>query len=390
MSKRKRGHGEGSIYRRKDGRWAASITLGYDAQGRQRKRTVYGKTRAEVAEKLTALLAEKQKGMLADPTRETVGEFLERWLRDVVAHSVRTKTLEAYTVAVKAHLIPGLGKIKLSKLTPAQITAFYRDRLDAGYAPKYVANIGATLHRALEVACRWGLIPQNPARLAERPKVEQKEFTVLTPAQVARLLDETKEHRLHALFVLLATSGLRLGEALGLTWDAVDVDQGCIFVGRQLQWAGKPLRPSLVPVKTARSRRRVPLAPMGVAALRQHRARQAEERLFLGPGWGGDYRDWNLVFTNEVGKPINPANFRNRVFYPALKRAGLPRVRPHDLRHFTATAMLHSGADYRQVMEYLGHSRPDVTIGLYAHTLPGSLNEAAARIERLLTTAADA
>jgi len=129
---------------------------------------------------------------------------------------------------------------------------------------------------------------------------------------------------------------------------------------------------------------------MGVAALRQHRVRQGEERLFLGPGWGGDYRDWNLVFTNEVGKPINPAIFRNRVFYPALKRAGLPRVRPHDLRHFTATAMLHSGADYRQVMEYLGHSRPDVTIGLYAHTLPGSLNEAAARIERLLTTAADA
>src|SRR5690606_28592506 len=102
--------------------------------------------------------------------------------------------------------------------------------------------------------------------------------------QVARLLNETKEHRLHALFVLLATSGLQLGEALGMTWDTVDFEQGIVFVNRQLQWAGKPQRPSLVPVKTARSRRRVPLAPMAVSALKQHRARQAEERLFLGAG----------------------------------------------------------------------------------------------------------
>lgn len=193
---------------------------------------------------------------------------------------------------------------------------------------------------------------------------------------------------MHALFVLLATAGLRLGEALGMTWDAVDIEQGCVFVGRQLQWAG-PQRPSLVPVKTARSRRRVPLAPMAVEALRRHRTRQAEERLFLGPGWGGAYREWQLVFTTPLGTPVNPANFRNRDFYPMLAKAGLPRVRPHDLRHFTASAMLHGGADYSQVMEYLGHIQPGVTIGMYAHTLPGSLQEAATRVERLLTAAVE-
>lgn len=381
--RRHRGHGEGSIYRRKDGRWAASITVGYGKDGRRRRRYIYGRTRREVAEKLKTMLADQQRGMLADPTTETLGEFLQRWLRDVVAQSTRPKTQEGYKVVVDKHITPALGQLPLQQVSPAHIQKFYADKLKEGRAPAYVRKMGAVLGRALEVAHRWRLIPMNPARLADRPKAEQKEIKVLTPGQVTALLEASRSHRLNALFVFLATTGCRIGEATGLQWPDVNLADGTVTIRQQLQWVGKPLRPGLVPLKTARSRRRIPLAPMALRALEKHRGRQAQERLKVGEGWG----DWNLVFTTPIGTPVNPSNFRNRAFYPVLEKASLPRIRVHDLRHFATSAMLHSGADYRTVMDYLGHSQPSVTLGIYAHTLPGALQKAAARVEDLLTAA---
>src|SRR5690554_6836213 len=121
MARRRRGHGEGSIFRRPDGRWCAFVTVGYDAQGRQKKHYVYGKTRQEVAEKLTKLLADKQQGLLADPTRETVAQFLERWLKDVAAQKVRPNTLTAYRFALMRYVLPHIGQVRLGKLTPAHV-----------------------------------------------------------------------------------------------------------------------------------------------------------------------------------------------------------------------------------------------------------------------------
>lgn len=251
-------------------------------------------------------------------------------------------------------------------------------KLGQGFAPKYVLNMGATLHRALEVAVRWGLIPKNPAKLADRPKADRKPLDVPTPPQVLQFLEAVRDHRLHGLFVLLATAGLRLGEALGLQWADVNLDEGFLQVRHQLQWTDKP---ALVPPKSARSRRRVELMPLAVDALRKHRARQAAERLKVGPAW----QDLGLVFTTEIGTPLNPSNVRNRAFYPLLRQAGLPKVRLHDLRHFTASAMLQAGIHPRMVMEQLGHSQISVTLDLYSHLWPGAMKEAAHRTQDFLT-----
>lgn len=303
----RRGHGEGSIYRRKDGRWTASISLGFDSQGRMKRRYVYGRTRREVAEKLAVLQEQRRQGKLASPARETLGEFLDRWLVDVVEQTVRPKTVEGYRVVVDVHIKPALGKVPLQQISPAHIQRFYAEKLKEGRAPAYVRKMGAVLGRALEVAHRWGLIPTNPARLADKPKIEKKESVIPTPEQVAKLLETSRSHRLHALFVLLSTTGSRLGEALGLQWPDVDFDEPSVVFRHQLQWAGKPLRPALVPLKTNSSRRRLPLPEMTVRALKAHRKHQKEERLLAGEAWV----DWGLVFTTPIGTPINPSNFRN-------------------------------------------------------------------------------
>lgn len=394
MAKGKRGHNEGSIYRRKDGRWAGAVTTGYDAMGRPKRRTVYGRTRQEVAEKLTELLAKHQRGILTDPTAETVGEYLERWIRDVLKHSARPLTVETYTNRIRKHVIPEVGHLKLSRLTPAHLQALYSKKLDEGLAPATVQYIHAVLHRALGQAVKWNLLARNICDAVSRPNNPRKAMRVLDAEQAARLLEAAREERLYALYVLAITTGLRFGELLGLSWDAVNLEEGRIHVYQQLQWVkqetesvGARQRPVLAEPKSARGRRTVQLPAMAIEALRAHRRMQAQERLTIGPGWGGDCREWNLVFTTEVGTPLNQSNIRNRSFYPLLEKAGLPRIRFHDLRHSAATILLQAGEHPKIVQEMLGHSSISLTLDTYSHVVPTMQKQAAARMQDILTTA---
>jgi len=378
MPAKRRGHGEGTIYQRADGRWCAALTVGRDARGRLRRVYIYGKTRREVQEELTKKLREHQQGMPVDPTRQTVGQFLQAWLEDCMRGSVRPTTLENYRYVIR-HLEPIAG-IQLAKLTPQHIQHLYRQKQDAGLT-RMVVLMHAVLHKALGQAVRWCLIPRNPADAVERPRMPKKEFRALTSEEAARLLEAAREDRLHALWVLAVTTGMRLGELLGLRWEDVDLERGTVTVRRQLQWLeGEPTFPE---PKSARSRRTIALPGLAVAALREHRKRQLEWRLRLGEVW----QDHGLVFTTEIGTPLHPSNVRQRHFHPLLERAGLPRIRFHDLRHTCATLLLAQGVHPKLVQEQLGHSQISVTLDTYSHVTAPMMREAAAKMDAILTAA---
>lgn len=199
-----------------------------------------------------------------------------------------------------------------------------------------------------------GLVPRNAAALVDPPKVRTKEFRPLDAGEALRLLEAAEEDRLHALYFLALTCGLRQGELLGLRWSAIDHDKGTLTVRRQLQWLGKPAKAVFSEPKTAKARRTVALPSLAVSALRRHRSRQAEERLALADIWQDET---GLVFTSTVGTPISPSHLRNRSFGPLLDRACLPHIRFHDLRHTTATLLLGQGVHPKLVQEQLGTAK---------------------------------
>lgn len=377
---KRRGHGEGTIYKRSDGRWCAQVTVGYDAQGRPKRRTVYGKTRQEVSEKLASLLAAQREGLLGDPARETVEQFLSRWMETVQKQRVRPSTYENYATIIRAHISPTIGRLRLDRLTPAHLQELYARKVEAGLSGNTIRVIHAILHRALAQAVRWGLLPRNPADAVDRPRVTRREMATLTPDQARAFLEAAREDRLNALYVLALSTGMRLGELLGLTWPDVDLEAARLQVRRQLVWL-RNAEPVLAEPKTAKGRRSIVLPALAVEALRQHRRRQAEERLLAGPAW----RDrWQLVFTTPLGTPINPSNLRNRSFRQLLERAGLPRIRFHDLRHTVASLLLAAGTHPKLVQEQLGHSTVQLTLDVYSHVLPSLRKQVADTLERLV------
>ncbi|HHY33350.1 MAG TPA: site-specific integrase [Firmicutes bacterium] len=378
MSKR-RGHGEGSIYQRKDGRWCATVTVGRDATGKPKRRYIYGRTRKEVQEQLTKLLADAQGGLPIDVTKQTVGQFLLHWLNDTVRGSRAPKTYLRYESTINTHLIPALSNIPLAKLAPQHLLRLYRELQDAGGHDK-AHKCHATLHCALSTAVKLGLIPRNPADLVDAPRVERKEMRVLTPEETARLFDAARGDRYYALYVLAATCGLRLGELLGLKWQDIDFDAGTLQVQRQLQWitgAG----PTFKEPKTKGSRRTIYLPRLAIDALKEHRKRQAAERLKLGEVWQAQ----DLVFPSEIGTPANPSNIYKWSWHPILEKAGLPRIRIHDLRHTAASLLLLANENPRVVQELLGHSDISTTLGIYSHILPSMKQRVAATMDRILS-----
>jgi integrase len=367
----KRGNGEGSITRRKGGGWSAQYVV-YTSEGRKR-RTLYGKTRAEVAAKLSKALADREGGLVFDAGNLTVGEYLDRWLKDSVRGTVRISTFERHEQIIRAHLMPSFGRMKLKALTPAHVRSLHREKLDAGLAPATVRKIHSTLHKALSQAVADGLIPRNAADV-KAPRPAPEEMRPLSEAEARTFLDAARESgdRFEPLYVLAITTGLRRGELLGLRWDDADLSEarGTLRVGRALVREGG--RYILGETKTKRGRRRVNLTPRTVTALKAHRKRQLEERVRL----AGLYEDHGLIFASENGTPLNPENLVKRSFKPLLKRAGLPEIRFHDLRHTCATLLLSRSVHPKMVQELLGHATIAMTLDTYSHYLPSMGDQA--------------
>lgn len=372
--RKRRGRGEGSLYRRKDGLWVGTITAGYTETGKRRRRSIYAATKGAVTEQLTRLQHAALCGDLGAPSRLTVGAYLARWLEDTARPAIRESTYTLYEGVIRRHVTSGLGGVLLSRLTPAHLQGLLAglERDQVGPATRQV--VFRVLHRALKQALAWNLMARNPADAVVRPRAPHREMQALTPEQAKRFLEAAREDRLHALYAVLVGCGLRVGEALGLTWPDVDLERGTLTVRRQLSevrgrlWLQEP--------KTARSRRTVDLPGFVVETLRQHQQRMQTEGHLL--------NDLLLVFVDSQGTPIRKSNLRRRSFGPLLRRAGVPRIRLHDLRHTAATLHLQQGTHSRVVQEMLGHSNIGITLGLYSHVLPGMQREAAASLDRLL------
>ncbi len=375
----KRGSNEGSIYWRKDGRWVASLSLGYQG-GRRRRKHFFGRTRQEAARKLQQAQRALADGGTLTAERQTVGSLLETWLRESAAKRVRPRTLERYEGIVRLHLIPALGHIRLNKLTPAHVDAMMNRALKSGGSARSVAQHRAVLRRALNVAMRWGWVTRNAASLSEPPRVQEQEIRALTPKDAKALLEAVQGDRLEALFTLALASGLRQGEALGLRWSDLDLEVGVLTVRRTLQRISGLWR--LMEPKTARAHRTIPLPAAVVASLREHRARQLKERLRSGRAWEG--QDWgDLVFTDELGRPLSGFHVLRR-FKALLAAAGLPTMRYHDLRHGAATLMAAQGVPARVAMEILGHSQISTTLNIYTHVAADAQREAVERVGAVL------
>ena len=373
----RRGHNEGSIYKTKKGLWAAAIDFGYE-NGKRKRRVLYAKTRAEVARKLNDALKLRQEDRPLPSDRQTFAQYLNVWLEGMRS-SVRDRTAVLYAGLIRLYIPERLGRSPLTKVTPADLQALYTERLDSGLSPARVRCLHAVLHRALDQAERWGLVPRNVAALTEPPRIPPRSMKTLSPEEAQHLLAAAAGDRLEALYVLALTTGMREGELLALSWQDVNLDTGLAQVRGSLgRIRHEGLR--IEETKTGKARS-VALSRTAIAALRRHRALQNEERLHLGETW----EDRDLVFPNNRGRPMEAGNLRRREFPALLERAAVPRIRFHDLRHTAATLLLGEGVHPKLVSEMLGHANIAMTLDLYSHVTPGMHRQAATVMDAVLS-----
>lgn len=308
----------------------------------------------------------------------TVGAYLEPWLADVVARSVRPKTAHSYGQIVRLHLLPELGAIPLAELRPAHVQALLNTKAASGLAPRTVAYIRNVLRQALGHAERSELVGRNVARLAVPPRIPRREVHPLTPDEARRFLTAIDVERLRALYVVALALGLRQGEILGLRWRDVDLDARSLRVRAALQRVDGVL--ALVEPKSATSRRTLPIPALVADALVAHRAQTESEGIAEIEALPGVT---DLVFRTTLGTPLDAISVTRR-FQRILRRAGLPHQRFHDLRHACASLLLAQGVPARVVMETLGHSQISLTLNTYSHVVPSLARVAAERMDEML------
>jgi len=375
----KNANGAGSITRRKsDGLYMGRYTVQTDT-GPKRK-TLYRKSYEECRIALTKAMADADRGLVYDDEGLTLSMYMTRWLEDSVKDSVKTHTYNSYEQITRIHIIPAIGGVKLKNLKPAHLQGLYRAKLDGGLSPRTVQYIHTTVHRALKIAVRWELIPRNVADAVQPPRIQRKEMRCFNKDEAKKLLETAKGERYEAVYVLAVHSGLRKGEILGLSWDAVNFDKGTLQVRRTLAHDSNG-NPVFSTPKTSKSRRTIHLSRTVLSALSRHRKRQNQERLRAGTDW----HDYGIVFATEMGTPVHASHLHDRSWKPLLRHGGLPDIRFHDLRHTCATLLLGAGVHVKIVSELLGHASIAITLDTYSHVLPSMGDTASVAMESALS-----
>ncbi len=353
-----RSHGEGTISQRKDGRWQAQISLGGG-----KRRTYYGKTKAEVREKLRVAVNEQKQGKLALSSNQTVKQFLEDWLENFHKSGIGYNSYDIYQSIIKNHVIPAFGYTKLEKLTSRQIDMFYSEKLRNGYAAETVRAMHRMLHKAFGDAVRWKVVSHNVFDDVKAPKAEESEKQILTEQQAKKLLEVARGHKLEAMLTLAVATGMRQGELLGLKWDDIDFEKRIISIRRTAyRVTGKGI--VVDDPKTAVSKAKIMIPQFVVDALVLHKARQEDIKLGSGDKW----HENGLVFCNHFGK-FWAAQHVGKLFKDLLREAKLPDMRFHDLRHSAATILLGMGIHPKLVQSLLRHSNIAQTMK-YSHIIP--------------------
>lgn len=356
--------------------WEARITTGRDpGTGKQVQRSFTGKTQREVREKLQAAAVAVNSGTYTDPSRLTVGQWLDTWTRDYLGN-VKPTTANAYKSYIKNHICPGLGAVRLEELHPHTVQHFING-LD-GLAPSSVHVLYRVLHIAMEKAVELNYIPRNPAARCVLPKAERKEIHPLTDEQAAALICAAAGTRIEHLVTLVLFTAFRLSELLGLTWDSVDFDMGTITIDKQLS-ADFRRGPLFTTPKSGKPRTVTPAAS-ALQVLRKQKAKQAEQRLKAGPLWANPC---GLVFTDGDGGPILQQSAEHE-FSGIRDTIGLEGFRFHDLRHTFAVNSIRAGDDIKTIQGNLGHATAAFTLDIYGHVTEAMKQDSAARMETFI------
>jgi integrase len=328
----KRGNDEGGITRHnKNGLYMARYTVKTPI-GKKRK-TVYGKTREEAHDKLIEALSNRNKGLVFEGENQTLSAYLDRWLNGSVKGSVKPSTYESYERTIRNHIKPALGHRKLKALAPDHVQYVYQSKLDADLAPGSVRLMHGILHKALDQAVRWGVIPRNVSKATTPPKPNPEEIRPLDAEQAKQILEASRENRLEALYVLAVTAGLRIGELLGLKWEDLDLGTGSLHVRRTRSQA--KTGPTFTLPKNGKGRS-IRLTRRAVEVLKAHKVAQNTERLKAGSLW----QEYSLVFCTHAGMPLDFRNVATASFKPLLKKAGLPHTFPRPTAHVRHSATL--------------------------------------------------
>lgn len=409
----RRAQGTGSIYKKTVTRkgkeynyWEGSVTVGYDpGTGRQIRKTFTGKTQKEVSQKMQSAAVAVQDGDFFEPSRMTVGQWIDLWLRDYTADK-KYLTVKHYTAQCNTHIKPALGAIKLSKLTPPQIQAFYNELAKTGrivrmkdskgktiishepLAAKSIRNIHGILTKCLSTAVDIGYLKSNPAERVTLPRAEKKEIHALTDEQVQKLFKAAEKDEYGHLLQVIVFTGLREAEAMGLTWDCVDFSAGTLKINKQLI-----KRPNadggftLAETKSSKTRILKP-APTVMNILKQREKQQIEQRLKAGEFWQGWQNETErrsaLVFTTALGTNLSPQTVYNH-YKKLAAQIGAPDSCVHDLRHTFAVLSLQNGDDIKTVQGNLGHATAAFTLDVYGHVSERMKDDSAARMEKYIS-----
>lgn len=360
--------------------WTVQVRIGTKSDGRPRWLTKTFEKQRDAKAYLAKVIKDRDSGLVVQPSKLPLNEFLDKWLESAVEPRVRSNTYRSYRWQLKKYVRDEIGSYRLCDISPLQIQKLYSKLHREGLSSRAVRYTHTILNNAFSQAVKWRMLASNPCSGAELPRARQKEALALSVEEVTQFVKALRGTRHEVLFLVALTTGMRPSEYLALQWKDIDFDGARIQVRRSLDWQYKGEWKFSEP-KTARSRRSVPIPAEVMDRLHQHRKAQAEQRLKAGPVWSVH----SLVFCDRRGEPLDRQNLLRRHLRPLLKKAEISTdLTLYSLRHSCATLMLAAGIHPKVVSERLGHSSITITLDIYSHVMPTMQVEATEKIGQVV------
>lgn len=384
---KKRGNGEGTIVKIKDGLWRGAVVIGRDEKGNLKRRWFNGRTKKEVIDKMQPVLALINTGEYVEPSKTSLGEWLDVWLSEYKKNVLKPTTYDSYETNIRHHLKPGLGHISLKDLKTFDIQRFINDKFESGVSTALIRKLKNIIHGSLKQAIVNQLITKNVSEGVILPTHKQKEIRVFTKDEEKAFINELKDDRLEVAFKLDLVSGLRIGELLALTWDCVDLTSGIITIKQSLirvKDRSKNAKKKNVYIienstKTKSGKRKVPIPNAAITMLQKYKLMQEWEKRIA----EGAYEDNNLLFCTALGNRVIPRN-AERSFKRVAKKVGITGASIHSVRHTYATRLFEKGVAAKTVSELLGHKNVSHTLDVYTHVLPDVKSDAVENLNYML------